>query len=150
MQILKQDQILSISLKEALDYFSNPVNLKTITPPYMGFDVISKDLPQEIYQGMIITYKVKPLFRIPLNWLTEITQVRAPFFFVDNQKSGPFAVWHHQHFFEKHEKGVRMCDLVHYAAPMGVLGKMAERAIVKRRVAEIFDYRYQKLEELFG
>ena len=150
MQILKQDQILPISLEEAWDFFSSPHNLKTITPSYMGFDITAADLPPEIYQGMIITYKVKPLFGIPLNWVTEITQAQAPYFFVDNQKSGPFALWHHQHFFEKHDNGVRMRDVVHYAAPMGILGKMVEKAIVKRRVNEIFEFRYQKLKELFG
>jgi ligand-binding SRPBCC domain-containing protein len=150
MKTLNREQILLISLNEAWEFFSNPKNLKIITPPYMGFDVTSHDLPPKIYQGMIITYKVKPLFNIPLRWETEITRVRAPYFFVDNQKSGPFAVWHHQHFFEKHKRGVRMRDEVNYAAPLGLIGKMAEQAIVERRVNEIFDFRSQKLTKLFG
>jgi ligand-binding SRPBCC domain-containing protein len=149
MQILKQNQILPISLEEAWEFFSSPNNLKTITPSYMSFDVTTADLPAEIYPGMIITYKVKPLLGIPLNWLTEITQVQVPDYFVDNQKSGPFALWHHQHFFEKHDNGVRMRDVVHYTASMGILGKLAEQIIVKRRVNEIFEFRYQKLKELF-
>ncbi|NCA86320.1 MAG: hypothetical protein EOM83_12220 [Clostridia bacterium] len=149
MQTIQQEQVLSISLKEAWEFFSSPKNLKIITPPFMGFDITAADLPAEIYQGMIITYTVKPLFGIPLNWVTEITQVQAPFFFVDNQKSGPFAVWHHQHFFEKHGNGVRMRDVVHYKVPYGIVGKMAEQLMVKRRVEEIFAFRYQKLKELF-
>lgn len=150
MKVLKTIQLLPVKLEDAWDFFSNPGNLKTITPPYMGFDITSDYSGEKMYQGMIITYKVSPLLNIPTYWITEISHVKEPWFFVDNQKSGPFKYWHHQHIFKEVESGIEMTDIVNYAAPFGVLGRMVENTIVKRRVNEIFDYRFKKLEALFG
>ena len=99
---------------------------------------------------MIITYKVRPLFNVPVNWVTEITHMHEPWVFVDNQKSGPFNYWHHQHIFEEVAGGTKMTDIVNYAVPFGVFGKVTEQLIVSHRVDEIFNFRYRKLEQLYG
>lgn len=149
MKTLKRIQILPISLPEAWDFFSDPKNLKRITPPYMGFDITS-ELPEgKMYQGMIITYNVSPFLGIPVDWVTEITHVQEPGFFVDNQKSGPFKYWHHQHIFKEISGGIEMTDIVNYAAPVPVIGNLLEAILIEKRVNEIFDYRYKILEELF-
>jgi ligand-binding SRPBCC domain-containing protein len=148
--VLSRNQKLPVSLSEAWNFFSNPKNLKTITPTFMGFDITSELTDVNMYAGMIITYKVRPLLKVPLNWMTEITQVSAPYFFVDNQKSGPFKIWHHQHLFKEIANGVEMTDTVNYSVGFGVLGRIIEKAFVQKRVEEIFDFRYKKLEEIFG
>lgn len=146
---LKTVQKLPISLQEAWDFFSSPVNLKTITPPYMGFDITS-GYEGKMYPGLIITYKVTPLFGIPMNWMTEITHVKDLEYFVDEQRFGPYKLWHHKHFFKEIPGGVEIVDLVHYVLPFGVLGQIAHPIIVKNKLNEIFDYRYKKLENMFG
>lgn len=150
MKVLQSVQMLPVGIDEAWEFFSNPSKLKDITPPYMGFDITSDYSNGKMYQGMIITYKVSPLLNIPMNWVTEITQVRVPYFFVDNQKSGPFKFWHHQHIFREVEGGTEMMDIVNYAVPYGLFGRVLENAIVKRRVEEIFRFRRRKLESIFG
>jgi ligand-binding SRPBCC domain-containing protein len=149
MKTLKRIQTLPINLAQAWDFFSNPANLKRITPPFMGFDITS-ELPEgKMYQGMIITYKVSPLFGIPVDWVTEITHVQEPYFFVDNQKSGPFKFWHHQHIFKEVKGGIEMTDIVNYAAPVPIVGKLLEFLMIEKRVNQIFDFRHQILEEMF-
>jgi ligand-binding SRPBCC domain-containing protein len=148
--LLTRNQKLPVSHNEAWSFFSNPKNLKTITPSFMGFDITSELTGDNMYAGMIITYLVRPLFDIPLNWMTEITQVSAPYFFVDNQKSGPFKIWHHQHFITEVANGVEMTDIVNYSVGFGVVGRLIEKLAVEKRVNEIFDFRYKKLEEIFG
>ncbi len=150
MQTLKRTQVIKISISDAWDFFSNPENLKIITPGFMKFEMTSDTKNIRMYPGMIITYKVSPFMKIPFNWVTEITQVNEPFYFVDNQKSGPFKFWHHQHFFKQLGHGIEMTDLVNYAAPFEHLSKPIEKTIIKKRVEMIFDFRYKKLEELFG
>lgn len=150
MKVLRSVQKLPVGINVAWEFFSNPAKLKDITPPYMGFDITSDFSNERMYQGMIITYKVSPLLNIPVNWVTEITQLRAPYFFVDNQKSGPFKYWHHQHIFREVEGGTEMTDIVNYAVPYGLPGRIVERMIVRQRVEEIFRFRHQKLESLFG
>lgn len=149
MKILIREQKLPLSIEKAWEFFSNPFNLQIITPPYMDFEITSPYLEKKIYSGMIISYRVKPLAGIPLRWLTEITQVREPYFFVDNQKAGPFRIWHHQHFFLPHGSGILMKDIVHYEVGMAWLGRLVENIMIQRRVEEIFNYRYEKLELLF-
>lgn len=142
-------QIIPVSIDEAWDFFSSPKNLKIITPPYMGFD-ITNEVADKMYAGQIITYTVRPLFNIPMTWVTEITHVKDKEFFVDEQRFGPYALWHHKHFFKEIEKGVEMTDQVDYALPLGILGQFAHPIIVKNKLKEIFDFRYKKIEELFG
>jgi ligand-binding SRPBCC domain-containing protein len=146
---LKTKQIIPVSLDEAWDFFSSPKNLKTITPPYMGFDIKS-DVAEKMYAGQIICYTVRPLFNIPMTWVTEITHVKDKEFFVDEQRFGPYAFWHHKHFFKAIDKGVEMIDQVDYALPFGILGQIVHPIIVENKLKEIFDFRYKKVEELFG
>lgn len=148
---LKRTHFLPVKLQTAWDFFSTPVNLQTITPDYMGFQVRSEpDFLQKVYAGQMIAYTVRPVLGIPLFWLTEITHVEAGRFFVDEQRVGPYALWHHQHHFEAVEGGVKMTDLVHYRLPLGFLGRLAHVLFVRRQLEGIFDFRQKKLEELFG
>jgi ligand-binding SRPBCC domain-containing protein len=101
----KHSQHFNSSLDELWDFISNPYNLKLITPDYMGFDIVSKDLPDKIYEGMIISYKVSPLLGIKTTWVTKITHISDKHYFVDEQGVGPYEIWHHQHFLESTSKG---------------------------------------------
>lgn len=150
MQTLQRTQVLPISIGEAWDFFSNPKNLKIITPEFMRFDITSISKDSRMYPGMIITYIVSPILHIPFNWVTEITHVNEPHYFVDNQKSGPFKFWHHQHFFKEVPSGIEMTDIVNYAAPFDHISRPIEKTIVRQRVGMIFDFRYKKLNEMFG
>ena len=132
------------------DFFSNARNLQVITPEYMEFRVLNEEPLGEIYPGMLIRYKVSPLMKVPLFWMTEITAVRRYRLFVDEQRKGPYKMWHHQHLFEENDKGVLMTDIVHYELPLGPLGSLAHGLVVKKQLKEIFDFRRQKVEELFG
>lgn len=148
---LQRVQRLPISLEEAWDFFSSPLNLSKITPDYMQFNVTSDPaFLQQMYAGQVITYTVRPLFNIPLFWMTEIKYVQPGQFFVDEQRVGPYSLWHHQHHFKSIAGGVEMTDLVHYQLPLGPLGKLAHWLFVRRQLAGIFDYRWKKLEQRFG
>lgn len=148
---LKRTQRLPIPLETAWDFFSSPANLKEITPAYMGFHIQSEaEFIKKMYPGQVITYTVSPLFGIPLFWMTEITHVREGEFFVDEQRVGPYALWHHQHHFKPIPGGVEMTDLVHYRLPLSVLGRLAHAIFVRRQLNTIFDYRYRVLENRFG
>ncbi len=148
VKFLRTEQFLPISLEQAWDFFSSPKNLKTITPPYMGF-IIKSGADRKMFPGQIITYTVTPLLGIPMNWVTEITHVREPYYFVDEQRFGPYSFWHHKHFFEEVEGGVNMIDEVHYKVPLGFLGDIADVLFVRSKLKEIFDFRFKKLEEMF-
>ncbi len=142
-------QLLRVPRDTAWRFFSNPRNLSRITPRDMRFTVTS-DLPDEIYPGLMITYRVHPLFDIPVSWVTEITHVTPCERFVDEQRVGPYALWHHEHHFRDVDGGTGMRDLVHYSVPGGPLGDVINRLLVQRRVAEIFAYRRRVIERLFG
>lgn len=148
---LKRTQRLPISLDTAWEFFSSPANLKEITPSYMGFHIQSDpEWLGKMYPGQVITYTVSPLLGIPLFWMTEITHVRDRAFFVDEQRVGPYALWHHQHHFKTVPGGVEMTDLIHYRLPLGMLGRLAHFLFVGRQLKQIFDYRYRVLETRFG
>jgi ligand-binding SRPBCC domain-containing protein len=148
--IIKRSQKIPVSLEEAWDFFSFPGNLKLITPPYMGFEVISDSDSKKMYAGQIITYFVRPIFNLKFYWMTEITHVKEKQYFVDEQRIGPYALWHHSHFFEEIPGGVIMIDLVHYKLPFGPLGKLAHAIFVKKQLDDIFNYRHKILVEKFG
>lgn len=147
---IKLVQNIPVSLERAWDFFSNPANLQAITPENMGFKVISRYHGEVMYAGQIIEYKVRPVLNIPLYWMTEITQVKDKQYFIDEQRFGPYALWHHQHHFKAIPGGVEMTDIVHYKNPLGFLGRMANAMFVKKQLEGIFDYRFKKVEELFG
>lgn len=148
--LIHRTQELPISIKEAWNFFSSPDNLKEITPPYMDFKITSPYPKKEMYPGMIISYVVRPLLNIGIPWVTEITHVDANRYFVDEQRFGPFKFWHHQHHFTPTNHGVLMEDVVHYALPLGILGRIAHHFIIKKRLEAIFAFRKQYLETLYG
>lgn len=147
---LYREQKINASIDEVWDFISSPQNLKKITPNYMGFDITTKNLPEKMYPGMIISYKVSPLLGIKTNWVTEITQIREKEYFVDEQRVGPYNVWHHQHILEPLENAVLMKDIVSYKPPFGFLGSAANFLIIRKKLNEIFDYRTQVIEKRFN
>jgi len=148
--LLQRTQYLPITLAEAWDFFSSPHNLEKITPPSMGFQVLSDSHTQKAYAGQIITYYVRPILNIKLFWMTEITHVAEQQYFVDEQRFGPYAFWHHTHFFKAVPGGVEMRDQVHYKLPFGFVGSIVHRLMVQKQLHDIFDFRYQFLEKHFG
>lgn len=132
------------------DFISSPKNLKRITPPHMGFDIVSDMDSDKMYPGQIIAYKVSPIGGIKLNWLTEITHVKDKEYFVDEQRFGPYKLWHHKHFIKAVPGGVEMTDIVDYKVGFGFLGNIANAILVKKQLQQIFDYRFKKVEEIFG
>lgn len=146
---IKTQQKLPISIEKAWDFFSNPKNLKKITPEEMSFEIIS-GAEKSIYPGQIIQYNVSPIFGIKLRWVTEITHVIDNKYFVDEQRFGPYSLWHHKHFFKKIKGGILMEDVVDYKIPLGWLGQLAHFIFVKNRLKKIFKFRENKLEKLFG
>lgn len=149
MRIIKQNQFLPISLEEAWNFFATPKNLNEVTPNDLTFEITS-ELPEKMYEGLIITYRIRPMLNIPLNWCTEITHIRENEFFVDEQRKGPYNIWHHEHHFKSVEGGVMMTDIVHYDIGKSILGWIAGKLFVDKKVREIFEYRYKTLETYFN
>lgn len=147
---LQTVQRIPVGLDKAWDFFSSPANLQTITPTSLGFKIISKFHGNRMYPGQIIEYKVSPVLGIPLYWMTEITHVEDQKFFVDEQRFGPYALWHHQHHFKSIPGGVEMTDIVHYKLPLWVLGDLAHAIFVRNQLKKIFDYRFEQVEKIFG
>ncbi len=146
---LHKEQQVNTNLNEIWDFISSPKNLKEITPDHMGFNITSKNVNEKMYPGMIISYKVSPLLGIKLNWVTEITQVKEKEFFIDEQRIGPYTMWHHQHFVKENKDGVLMTDIVTYQPPFGILGSIANSLIIKKQLEDIFDYRKIALEKRY-
>ncbi len=146
---LKRVQFLPITLAEAWEFFSTPKNLSKITPEHMGFKIVYISGGEKTYAGQIIRYKVSILPGIKADWMTEITHVQEPHYFVDEQRFGPYALWHHQHSFKEVPGGVEMTDEVNYAIPLGILGRLANWLFVEREVNRIFDYRFNVLAKYF-
>ncbi|MDP1842941.1 MAG: SRPBCC family protein [Sediminibacterium sp.] len=147
---IKTVQKIPISLENAWDFFSKPDNLKEITPKNLGFNIVSKHHGTKMYAGQIIEYTVRPILGIPLYWMTEITHVADHQFFVDEQRFGPYSLWHHQHHFKAIEGGVEMTDIVHYKLPLWFLGDIANIIMVKAQLRGIFNHRYKAVDERFG
>ncbi|MGI9532649.1 SRPBCC family protein [Lutimonas sp.] len=157
MKFEKQGQIYQLSatikipvgLSEAWEFLSDPGNLKLITPDYMGFEIMSS-ADDKMYPGQIISYKVSPLLGIKMNWVTEITYVQNQEYFVDEQRIGPYAMWHHKHFIKEIKNGTEMVDIVHYQLPFSFISNIFHNTMVKPKLKEIFEYRTNKLYDLFG
>ena len=145
---IKSKQILPMTLDNSWNFFSDPRNLPNITPPWLNLKVTS-DLPDKMYEGMIITYKVYPFAGIPSNWVTEITQVKEKNFFIDEQRFGPYKFWHHQHHFKQIDKGIEMEDIVTYALPFDPLSRPLNSLFVRKKIKEIFNFREEVLNKLF-
>ncbi len=147
--VLERRLEIPVNLKEAWDFFSNPSNLRDITPPGLRFKMTSQ-APERIYPGLILTYTVSPFFGLPVNWVTEITHVNEPQFFIDEQRLGPYKLWHHEHTFKETGKGVEVRDVVHYALPLGPLGNIVHELVVKKQLREIFNYRSEYMTRKYG
>jgi ligand-binding SRPBCC domain-containing protein len=143
-------QHLKANINELWDFISSPENLKKITPKYMGFDIISDNLPEKMYKGMVIAYKVRPILGLNATWVTEITHVKELEYFVDEQRIGPYKLWHHQHFLIPEKDQVIMKDIVTYTPPFGIIGYLANKMIIRKKLVEIFDYRQKTLDILFN
>ena len=147
---LKTEQQIPAALSEVWDFISSPVNLKDITPPYLGFLVTGMTGGEKMYAGMIITYVVKPVLGIPLQWMTEITHVREGEYFIDEQRIGPYRFWHHQHMLKEIDGGVLMTDIVTYAPPLGIIGAVSNRLFIKSKLSDIFAFRKSAVEKRYG
>ena len=151
LHTIKTKQFLKSDIQTLWEFMSSPSNLAKITPSYMGFDILSdKEDVQKMYPGQIIEYYVKPVAGLKMHWVTEITHVENLHYFVDEQRFGPYSLWHHKHFLKQAEGGVEMIDIVHYKIPFGFIGKIAHALFIKKKLKQIFDYRYNKLEEMFN
>ena len=146
---LEKVQHLPISKERAWEFLSAPKNLKTITPDYMGFKILTGEA-NKMYAGQIIQYIVTPILNIPLKWVTEITHVKEGEYFVDEQRFGPYSLWHHKHFLKPIKNGVEMIDIVDYKIPFGFLGRLIHPLLVRPKLNEIFEYRRTALINLFG
>lgn len=147
--ILHKKQNIPISAEKAWQFLSDPKNLKIITPDYLRFNILS-GVEREMYPGQIIEYIVTPVLGIKTKWVTEITHVKHNQYFVDEQRFGPYALWHHKHFINEIEGGIEMEDIIHYKIPLGWLGRLIHPILIKPKLEEIFSFRKNKIEELFG
>ncbi len=146
---LEVEQFVPITMKNAWDFFSSPENLSIITPPEMNF-IITSGKPGKMFAGQVISYKVNVLPFIKNNWVTEITQVKENEYFIDEQRFGPYKMWHHEHHFTEKNNGVLMRDKVSYKIPFGYAGRIVHFLVIRKKLNGIFSYRIKKLEELFG
>jgi len=147
---LYKEQKLNAKISDVWNFAVSPKNLQRITPNKMGFEITSKNSEEKIYPGMIITYKVSPILNIKMNWVTEITQVKENKFFIDEQRLGPYKMWHHQHIFIDNDDHVLMKDIVTYIPPFGLLGDIANQLFIKRQLNEIFNYRFVEMNKIFN
>lgn len=148
-QLIRQ-QHLNSDLQSVWEFVSNPANLRKITPTSMGFDIVTRHMPAQMYEGMIIEYNVKPFPMYRARWVTEITHIKQGQYFVDEQRIGPYKMWHHEHWIEQTDNGTLMTDIVSYSPPFGVLGRIANALFIQRRLASIFDYRERILAKHFS
>jgi len=133
-------------------FFANPLNLSLITPPYMRFRTLTDLtlLPDKIYPGQLIEYRLRPFPLFSVRWVTEIMLVSEGVCFVDEQRRGPYRLWHHEHYFRPVPGGVEMTDVVSYEVPFGWIGRLANALFVRRQVNGIFDYRSREIGKLFN
>ncbi len=147
---LEFTQFLPLTINEAWDFFSSPKNLQKITPEKMGFKIKFQSGGEKMYAGQLIEYKIKALPFYSTTWLTEITHVDRPRFFVDEQRKGPYTMWHHQHSFEEIEGGIKMSDTISYSIPLGILGQLMNYLFIHAEINRIFAHRRAVLTQLFG
>jgi len=150
MHQFKAEQILPISKEKAWDFFSSPKNLSLITPPEMDFKIISELIGDDIFEGMKIDYTVRPILGIAVHWQTEICEVNNQNYFVDKQSKGPYNIWEHRHTFTEVNGGILMQDVVNYKLPFGIVGRILNTIVVKRKINIIFEYRKKVLNTLFN
>ena len=148
---LHTKQIIRATRQEAWNFFSNPRNLAKITPPELGFEIMTRDLPPRMRRGMMIAYRVRPLLGLPMTWLSEITLVDEGVRFIDEQRVGPYAVWHHEHEFHDLGDGrIEMEDKATYVLPFAPLGDLAHAWLVRPQLERIFAFREKAVRELYN
>jgi ligand-binding SRPBCC domain-containing protein len=148
MNTKKWSQFLPVSMDRAWAFFSRPENLKLITPPDLRLTLTSS--LTDMYEGMWIQYTVSPMLQIPLHWTTEITHIKNHHYFIDEQRTGPYKIWHHEHHFKQVSEGVEMIDILHYDIGMGIIGKLADKWMISDRIDHIFEYRSTVLKSMFA
>jgi len=148
MKTLQKQTFLPLTIQEAWDFFSTHKNLDLMTPDDMNFKITS-EIPEKMYKGLFITYKISPILNIPLDWVTEITHIDEPYFFIDEQRKGPYNIWHHEHHFRETDGGVIMTDILYYDIGKSILGWVAGKILVDNKVKGIFEFREKKLKQLF-
>lgn len=146
----KDIQKVPTNIKDLWKFISSPRNLREITPEHMGFKITNEPISEKMYPGMIISYKVSPMFGIKMNWVTEITHVKELQYFVDEQRIGPYKIWHHEHHLTEIDGGVLMSDIVSYQPPLAWLGDIANKIFIESQLKEIFRYRKEAMERIFG
>lgn len=149
MYRFEEEQLVKAEIDQVWRFFANPANLAEITPPEMGMKVVD-ELPDKMYRGMMIRYRVKALAGIELPWTARITDIEEGSYFIDEQVEGPFSYWHHQHIFEAHQDGTLLRDILHYRVPGGPFAKLLEPLLVRKKLKDIFAFRRKKAEQLFG
>ena len=142
------EQKINTDLDNLWKFISSPKNLSKITPSYMDFKILSK-VPNEMYEGLIISYTVKPILGLKMNWVTEITHIKDKKYFVDEQRKGPYKMWHHEHKLIETDNGIIMKDIISYIPPFGIFGKILNILFIKKQVEGIFKYRTQVLNKIF-
>ena len=150
MYSFKAEQKINCDINKVWDFISSPKNLSLITPSYMDFVILNPELLEKMYPGMMIHYRVRPMMNIPVKWVTEITHVEEPYYFVDEQRIGPYRMWHHEHRLVETKDGVLMLDTVHYVPPFGWIGDLAQALFIGDKLQSIFDYRRKKIDEIFN
>ena len=147
---LQQIQKIPAMPEVVWNFFADPANLAILTPDYLNLKYTNQLYGEKMYPGQVLTYKVKPLFGIPVFWMTEITHVENGRYFIDEQRVGPYSLWHHQHHFKEINGGVEMTDIIHYSKPLGPLGVLANSLLVRKKLEGIFEFRRKKIEGMFG
>ena len=149
-QLLYKVQTIPCALNKAWEFFSDPINLRFITPDYLDLEMIAGNRPAPMYPGQLIQYRIRPLLGISMYWMTEITHVEHQKLFVDEQRFGPYQFWHHEHHFRETDSGIEMTDIVHWRAPFGFVGNIANGLFLRRQVEELFACRFEKVEAIFS
>lgn len=149
MYQLREEVFIKDTIESVWKFFATPHNLQRITPPDMGF-IIKTPVPDEMYEGLIIAYTVRPLLGIPTEWVTEITHIRRNQFFVDEQRIGPYSMWHHEHHFKTTDEGVLVTDIVSYQLPFAPIGNVLHPILIRPRLEKIFNYRTKVIREIFN
>lgn len=145
---LRREQFVPRPLEEVFEFFSAAANLQEITPAYLDFRILTPE-PIEIAEGTLLDYRLK-WHGLPIRWRTRIVEWKPPYRFVDVQLKGPYRLWHHTHTFRPQDGGTCMTDVVNYSLPLGPLGAIAHSIMVQRDVNGIFDFRREKIRQLFG
>ena len=147
MYTLYREQYLTATLAEAWDLLKNPANLDRITPPDLQFQIVSS-VPEEMFNGLIIDYRIKiPWFGMHA-WIAEIKHIKERHSFVDEQRIGPYKFWYHYHQIDAEDGRIKLTDRVYYEVPYGIIGKILHLLFIRKTLNRIFDYRKEKLEEL--